>query len=63
MLIIIETITIQIFQKHFVIADSLEKKYSHGQISVFSHAAAFQWRKIVMDEYHSSGEIVKIWDH
>lgn len=63
MLIIIETILIQIFQKAFVIADSLEKRYLNGQISGFSHPAAFQWRKIVMDEYHSSGEIVKIWDH
>ena len=63
MLIIIETILIQIFQKAFVITDSLEKEYLNGQISVFSHPAAFQWRKIVMDEYHSSREIAKIWDH
>ena len=53
MLIITETILIQIFRKAFVTADSLEKKYLNGQISVFSHPAAFQWRKIVMDEYHS----------
>lgn len=42
MLIVIETILIQIFQKTFVIADSLENKYLNGQISVFSHPAAFQ---------------------
>jgi len=42
MLIIIETILIQIFRKAFVTADSLEKKYLNGQISVFSHPAAFQ---------------------
>lgn len=63
MLLIIETILIQIFHKAFVIADSLEKKYLNGQFSVFFHPAAFQQRKIVMDGYHSSGEVVKIWDH
>lgn len=63
MLLIIETILTPIFQKAFVIADSLENKYLNGQFSVFSHPAAFQQRKIVMDGYCSSEEIVKIWDH
>lgn len=35
MLLIIETILNHIFQKAFVIADSLEKKYLYGHISGF----------------------------